>query len=73
MENEAELNESRGEVGQLAGVQADDDTSAKAQEEETATGGEKGVAPAAAPKAQNVLYQDEAETIVDVGQATRKG
>ncbi len=71
-ENEAELNESREEVGQLAGVKADD-TSVKALEGETATGEEKGIAPASTSKAPNVLYQNGAETMVDVGQAMRKG
>jgi hypothetical protein len=61
-ENKAEPNESRDEVGQLAGAEANDDTSAKAQEKETATGGEKGVASAAAPKTPNVLHQDGTET-----------
>jgi hypothetical protein len=34
--------------------------------------GEKGVTTAAAPKALNVLYQDGAETMTDVGQAARR-
>jgi hypothetical protein len=54
-------------------VQADNATSIKAQEGRATADVEEGVPPAEPSKVPNIPYQDGAETMMDVGQAARKG
>ncbi len=67
--SEEELLEPESKDEQPARAEAKVDAGAEAQEEETATGEERG----AVPKVPEILHQDGVEAIMDIGQAARKG
>jgi hypothetical protein len=58
---------------QFTEVKANNATCTEAQEKRAAEGEEEGVPPAKPSKVPNISYQDGAETMMDVGQAARKG